>query len=103
MHPQTDAVITNSGILSVFLLNALKDLGRKPGSGVLLALFDEEIEFDQFIDFSYLKINQQPKRIGQLSAKLLYSLLTGNPSAEKVHCVSTSIELINGPIGSPAQ
>ena len=73
---------------------------NKPGSDVLLALFDEEIEFDQFIDFSYLKINQQPKHIGQLSAELLYRLLTGNPSAEKLLSVSTSIKLINGPVGA---
>ena len=90
-HPETDAVITTSGCLAIFVMRTLQKLNKQIGKDIFFALYDEEIPgFDYLIDFDYLHINQNSALIGQKAAAIMCDIIDKKP-CNKINFIDPSI------------
>ena len=95
-NPETDAIITNSGILATFTLNVLHKLHRKVGRDLDLALYDDEIySFELLTRIPYIRILQDTATIGRTAAKVLHQLILRQPVPRQTASIPTVIEFVN--------
>lgn len=84
-----DSIITNSGTLANYVIISAKKHNLEIGKDFYLALYDEEVSFDNIIDFSYVKLIQDTTAIGNTAAEILFKLLSNETIQEKRHNIPT--------------
>lgn len=84
-----DSIITNSGSFANQVIIAARKYNLEIGKDFYLALYDEEVSFDDIIDFSYIKLVQDTSKIGEIAVNILHKLLKGEQVSEKKHTVPT--------------
>lgn len=82
-YPDTDVIITNSGVPSISVINAANELGMNiPEHLRIVYIDDENSDINELIKIKPFIISQNAYEIGFTAAKLLHSQICGN--AKKV-------------------
>ena len=90
-----DAIITSSGELANKVLYGAAKNNVKIGEDISLALYDEEVSFDNIINFPYIKLIQNTAAIGETASKIIIDLLKHKPVTERDFKISTILKEVN--------